>query len=308
MAGVADSAFRLMAKEGGASLVYSELVSAEGLIRDSSKTRDLMHFVSQERPIGVQLFGSKPESMAEAARQAETLQPDLIDLNFGCPVKKVIKHGAGAAVLQDLPRMKQIVHAVVQAVECPITAKIRIGWDHDSIVATEAARICEGEGAAAIAVHARTRSMGYSGKADWSYIRKVIQTVRIPVFGNGDVFSANDAKRMLDQTGCDLVMIGRGAMGRPWIFQQIQHFLDTGELIPDPSPSKRIEICLQHFDLAIQQKGENRAVKEMRKHFSAYIKGLRGASRLRTELFQMTEVDAIQEKLFIFAEDQSIHG
>jgi len=300
MAGAADSAFRMIAKEGGAAMVYSELVSAEGLVRDSCKTHDLMVFSPQERPIGIQLFGSEPKSMAEAARHVEALQPDLIDINFGCPVKKVIKHGAGSAVLKDLSLLRSIVHAVVQASHLPVTMKIRIGWDHESIVAVEAARICECEGASAITVHARTRSMGYSGKADWTVIRQVKEAVQIPVFGNGDVITPQDAKHMLDETGCDLVMIGRGAMGRPWIFQHVHHFLQTGELLLEPTLDERFKICLKHLDLSIQQKGEKRAVREMRKQFGWYIKGLRGASQLRAELFQMTEREAVHARLQAF--------
>lgn len=287
MAGVADSAFRILAREAGAALVYSELVSAEGLIRCSGKTRELMRFTPGERPIGIQLFGSRPEAMAEAVKHVELFAPDLIDLNFGCPVKKVIKHGAGAAVLKDLNRLRGIVHAVVKEAHCPVTVKIRTGWDHASIVAVEAAQICEEEGAAAVAVHGRTRSMLYSGRADWDLIRDVKASVRIPVFGNGDVFTADDARRMLDQTGCDAVMIGRGAMGRPWIFRQVRHYLKTGERTSEPSRAERIQICLRHLDLAIRQKGEAKAVREMRKQFAWYIKGMPGASRLRAELVHM---------------------
>jgi tRNA-dihydrouridine synthase B len=304
MAGVADSAFRIMAREGGASLVYSELISAEGLVRDNLKTWDLMSFTPQERPIGIQLFGSEPDSMAAAVHHIEALHPDLIDLNFGCPVRKVIKHGAGAALLRDLPRIREIVRFVVRAANCPVTTKIRIGWDHGSIIAVETARICEGEGASAVTVHARTRSMGYDGTADWDHIRQVKQAVQIPVLGNGDVVTPQDARRLLGETGCDGVMIGRGAMGRPWIFQHVQHYLQTNELLPEPSPAERIHACLRHLDLAIRQKGEERAVREMRKHFAWYIKGLRGAGRLRAELFQMTEGGAVRDRLQVFINEE----
>lgn len=296
MAGAADSAFRILARESGAALVYSELISAEGLVRNSAKTLNLMRFAPEERPIGIQLFGSRPHSLSEAVKTVEAMQPDLIDLNFGCPVKKVIKHGAGSALLKNLTLLREIIHAVVGAARCPVTAKIRIGWDHASIVAVEAARICEGEGAAAIAVHARTRSMLYSGGADWRHIRDVKEAVHVPVLGNGDVFTPPDAKQMLDETGCDGVMVGRGAMGRPWIFRRIRHYLETGELLPEPPPAERIRICLRHLDLAIAQKGEQRAVREMRKQFGWYVKGMRGAGQLRADLFRVNKREDVHAR------------
>ena len=291
MAGVADSAFRQMAREGGAALVYSELVSSEGLVRDSKKSEDLMRFEPVERPFGIQLFGSEPEIMAEAARIAERFKPDLIDINFGCPVKKVVRNGAGAALLKNLPLLGRIVYAVTGATVLPVTVKIRSGWDADSIVAVEAATICESEGAKAVAVHARTRQMGYSGRADWSVIRNVKQAVGIPVFGNGDVVEAADAARMMRETGCEGVMVGRGAMGRPWIFRRMQHYLETGTFLAEPAPQERLAVCLRHYDLAVRQMGEYKALREMRKHASCYIRGMRGASRMRQAIFQVQSLE-----------------
>jgi len=306
MAGVADSAFRLMAVRYGACLVYSELVSSEGLVRDSARTEELLHFSEEERPIGIQLFGSDPAVMAEAARRAEAFQPDLIDLNFGCPVKKVVKHGAGAALLRDLSRLGEIMREVVRAVRIPVTGKIRSGWDEKSVVAVGAARIIEAEGAAAVAVHPRTRGMGYAGRADWAIIRDIKQAVGIPVIGNGDIVAPQDAGRMIDETGCDAVMIGRGAMGRPWIFGQIRRFLGTGEVLPDPSPEERIRICLTHYDLAVRKMGERRALKEMRKHAAAYVKCLPGAAEIRRRLFQLDDFGEVRRLLERV--DERTHG
>ena len=306
MAGITDSSFRLLAREHGASMVYTELISANALTRDSEKTMRLMRFENAERPIGIQLFGSDPAIMARAAEIAEKLQPELIDLNFGCPAKKVAKQEAGAAILKDLPRMREIIKQVKSATSLPVSSKIRSGWDYNSIVATEAASILEEEGACAVTVHARTRKMGFSGTADWTIIRDVKQILSIPVIGNGDIRSPDDAGRMLKETGCDLIMIGRGACGRPWLFQQTESFLKNGFRRDDPSFQDRIDICLRHYDLALSRIETQRAVREMRKHIGWYLKGMPGVTRIKQEIFHMDDPEMVRTRLLTFRDQLSV--
>ena len=302
MAGVADTPFRLIAKEWGASAVFTELISADGIVRNSAKSYRLFQFLSEERPIGVQLFGNEPEIMTKAAIEVEKVKPDFIDLNFGCPAKKVVARGAGAALLKELPRMRAIVRAVVSAVSTPVFGKIRSGWDDKHLVAVEAARILEEEGACAVTVHPRTQKMKFKGKADWEIIKQVKESVSIPVIGNGDIMSPKDGKKMMNTTGCDLIMIGRGALGRPWIFKQTNHYLKTGELLEEPDNKKRIEVCIKHYNLAIKSLGEERAVKEMRKHIGWYVKGMPGSSKFRREIFLLTDPETVISKLRKYAE------
>jgi tRNA-dihydrouridine synthase B len=297
MAGVADSTFRLICKKWGASFVFTELISANALVRNSEKTFRLMKFQKKERPIAIQLFGNNPEILAEAARIAETLKPEWIDLNFGCPAKRVVKNGAGSALLNDLHGLEAIVRAVRKSISLPVSAKIRSGWDSKHIVAVEAAKIIEAEGACAVTVHGRTRQMGFRCQADWTVIRDVKDAVSIPVIGNGDILSAEDGKRMIDETGCDFVMIGRGAYGRPWIFRQFEHFMETGKLIPEPSFSERIDHCIKHYRLALKIIDQERCVKEMRKHIGWYLKGMPGCAQVKQEVFRMTDPKAVLRRV-----------
>jgi nifR3 family TIM-barrel protein len=302
MAGITDTPFRLAAREWGAGFTVSELVSADGLVRQSEKTYALMAFDPQERPFGIQVFGSDPSVMAEAARIAERLEPDFIDLNFGCPARKVVHRGAGAALLTDLDRLQSIARSVKAAVSVPVSAKIRSGWEEGKPVAVEAARILEAEGMDAVTVHARTRQAGFKGKADWTLIREVRQAVSITLIGNGDVSEPEDAKRMLDDTGCDFVMVGRGALGRPWIFDRIERLMKTGESVPEPSPRERIGVCLAHYALALRFRPAGKAVKEMRKHIAWYLRGMPGAAEFRSQVFTLTDPALVTEKLKAFGE------
>jgi nifR3 family TIM-barrel protein len=297
MAGIADNAYRIIAKSEGASMVFTELISADGIIRKNPKTYSFLNFLPEERPIGIQIFGKEPDIIAEAVRYVQTLKPEMIDLNFGCPSKRIVKNGSGAAILKNLPLMRSIVRAAVSASSIPVSGKIRTGWDDSDIVAVEAAQILEEEGACFVTVHARTWKMGFRGRADWSLIRKVKESVSIPVIGNGDIKTQLDTKRMFDETGCDLVMIGRGAMGRPWIFDQINRFLKTGKMIEDPSYQNRIDKCLEHYNLALELTGIDRGVKEMRKHIGWYLKGMPGSSSIRQEVFTMSDPDGVKSRL-----------
>lgn len=281
MAGVTDGPFRRIARSMGADLVYTEMLSDKALVFGNEKTREMIRLSDDERPVACQIFGSDPEFMARAAEIVSTAGADIIDINMGCPTPKIVKNGEGAALMRNPDLAAQIVRSVVSAVDKPVTVKIRKGWDSGSVNAVRIAQIAEGEGARAIAVHGRTRDQFYSGHADWGIIAAVKESVSIPVIGNGDVRSPGDAKRMLDETGCDAVMIGRGALGYPWIFKQSQEFLMTGEIPPGPSLEERLSVMLHHFDEMIKAKGEETAVLQMRKHFAWYLKGLPGAARLR---------------------------
>jgi tRNA-dihydrouridine synthase B len=298
MAGVTDKIFRQICKAYGADVLVTEFVSAEGVFRRNERTRKYLDFDETERPLGVQLFGADAAHMAEAARQVvDWVAPDFIDLNFGCPVNKVVARNGGSALLKDCPALAQIAAAVVDAVRpLPVTAKIRIGWDADSINAIRVAHILQDCGIAAIAVHGRTRAQGYSGEADWQVIGEVAQAVTLPVIGNGDIFSAPDVARRKAQARISGVMIGRAAMSAPWIFRQIKHYLDTGELLAEPDLAERWETILNHCRLTAEMWGaEEPAIRSLRARLMAYSKNLPEAKSLRERFQHVSRITEIEE-------------
>ncbi len=297
MEDVTDLSFRIICKRLGADIVYTEFVNSEGLVRDSNKTRAKMHFIPEERPIGIQIYGGSDASMGAAAQIAESLEPDIIDINCGCWVKNVAGHGAGAGLLRDLPKMQQLVSSVVKSVKLPVTVKTRLGWDSESIKIVDVARMIEQTGAAALTIHCRTRVQGHKGDPDYSWIPKIKAVVSIPIIVNGGANEPQDVKRIFDETGCDGVMIARGAIDNPWIFQQTKHYLNTGELLPSPSLEEKMAMLFEHMDYAIQYKGERKAVIEFRKHYTAYLKGFPNASKVRISLMPFVEKAPIAEIL-----------
>ncbi len=297
MAGITDLTFRLICRELGAGLVFSEMVSVEALIRDHRRTHTMLCTDPAERPVVFQIFGSKPESMAEAARIVSRGEVDVIDINMGCPVPKILKSGSGSALLRDIDLAKEIMAAVVEASCVPVTVKIRIGWDTKSIVAVDLALAAEAVGIAAVTVHGRTKVQGFSGSADWNMIRVVKESVSIPVIGNGDVYTAADAKRMLEETGCEGVMIGRAIQGNPWIFREARHYLETGVIPPRPSLDERKAVMIRHVNDMVRLLGETTGIREMRKHLCWYAKGLPGGAEFRERVNHLSGLADVEREI-----------
>lgn len=297
MAGVTDMAFRLICKGFGCGLVYTEMVSAKGMFYKSENTAALTAVDPGERPAAVQIFGSDPGIMAYAAAKVEEDGAELIDINMGCPTPKIVNNGDGSALMKNPKLAGEIINAVVKQVRIPITVKMRKGWDGKTVNAVQLAHIAEQEGAAAVAVHGRTREQFYTGRADWNIIREVKAALSIPVIGNGDIYTPQDAERMLEETGCDAVLIGRGAQGNPWIFKRTKEYLETGVLPEEPSTKDRVEMLIHHMNMLVQQKGEHIGIKEMRKHASWYLKGLHGSCTIKSRIFKMTQKQEIENLL-----------
>jgi len=297
MAGITDFPFRMICKDLGAGLVFSEMVSVEALIREHKRTHGMLHTDPAERPVVFQIFGSKPASMGEAAHIVSQGEVDFIDINMGCPVPKILKSGAGSALLRDIGLAKEIMSAVVQYSRVPVTVKIRLGWDAKNIVAVDLAQAAEAAGIAAVSVHGRTKAQGFSGQADWGMIKVVKKSVAIPVIGNGDVRTAQDAKRMKDETGCDGVMIGRAVQGNPWIFREAKQYLEMGVVPPPPTLEERQAIMLRHLNDMTRLVGENVGVREIRKHLCWYTKGLPEGAEFREKVNHLARAEDVKREI-----------
>ncbi|HOM05954.1 MAG TPA: tRNA dihydrouridine synthase DusB [Candidatus Kapabacteria bacterium] len=297
MEGITDLPFRIICRRFGADIVYTEFVASEALIRDVEKSKIKIRVVDEERPVAVQIFGSDPFAMSEAAKIVEQAGADIIDINYGCWVKKVVSHNAGAALLKNIPLMNAITESVVKAVKIPVTVKTRLGWDKNSIIINEVAKMQEECGAKAIAVHCRTREMGMGGKADWSFIPEIKKNISIPLILNGDITSPETARLALEVDGADAIMIGRAVLGNPFIFRDAKKYIETGQLPDKPNINERFDVLLEHLKLNVEDKGLPRGLVEFRKHFSGYLKGLHNASHYRQKLVQMTNLNEVIELL-----------
>ena len=297
MAGVTDLPFRLLCKEQGAGLLCMEMISAKAIQYKNKNTRALLEIHPEEEPVSLQLFGSDPDVISEIAKEIEELPFAILDINMGCPVPKIVRNGEGSALMNQPKLVYEIVSKTVKAIHKPVTVKIRKGFNDESINAVEIAKIIEDAGASAVAVHGRTREQYYSGKADWDIIRQVKEAVKIPVIGNGDVVSGESAIAMMEQTGCDGVMIGRGAQGNPWIFSELVHYEKTGSMPPRPSNEELKEMMLRHARLQMQYKGEFIGIREMRKHVSWYTSGLKNSAKLRGEINAVESYEELEELL-----------
>jgi len=299
MEDVSDPPFRAVCKSNGADLLYTEFISSEGLIRDAIKSRQKLDIFDAERPVGIQIFGGDEDAMAMSARIVESVNPDLVDINFGCPVKKVVSKGAGAAVLKDINLMTRLTKAVVQSTNKPVTVKTRLGWDEQSINIEEVALRLQDCGIQALSIHGRTRAQLYKGTADWRLIAAVKNNPRIhiPIFGNGDIDSPQKALEYKNRYGVDGIMIGRAAIGYPWIFNEIKHYLQTGELLPLPTIHQRVEVIRKHLHKSVEWKGETLGILEMRRHYTNYLKGYPNIKEYRTKLVTLQSLPAIDEVL-----------
>ena len=299
MEDVSDPPFRAVCKQHGADLMYTEFISSEGLIRDAIKSRQKLDIFEEERPVGIQIFGGDEEAMAMSARIVDTVQPDLLDINFGCPVKKVVCKGAGAAVLKDVDLMIRLTKAVIKSTSVPVTVKTRLGWDFDSLNIIEVAERLQDAGVQALSIHGRTRSQLYKGDADWTWIEKVKNNPRIhiPIFGNGDIDSPEKALEYKNRYGVDGIMIGRAAIGNPWFFREVKHYFATGEKLDPPTIEERIDVVRQHLRASVKWKGPRVGIFEMRRHYANYLKGIINIKPLRTQLVTMDTAEEIEEAL-----------
>ncbi len=299
MEDVSDPPFRAVCKDNGADLMYTEFISSEGLIRDAIKSRQKLDIFEYERPVGIQIFGGDEEALSLSAKIVETVNPDLLDINFGCPVKKVALRGAGAGVLKDIDLMVRLTEATVKSTKLPVTVKTRLGWDDQSKNIEEVAERLQDVGIKALAIHGRTRAQMYKGEADWTLIGKVKNNprIKIPIFGNGDIDSPQKAKLYKERYGVDGIMIGRAAIGYPWIFREIKHYLATGEILPAPTLAERIEVCKKHLRKSVEWKGPKVGIFEMRRHYTNYLKGLPGIKDYRARLVTLMEPAEIESVL-----------
>jgi tRNA-dihydrouridine synthase B len=302
MEDVTDISYRILCKEMGADVVYTEFVNSDGLVRKCKKAREKMKILPEERPAGIQIYGQFIDSMVGAAKLAMEFEPEILDINAGCWVKKVSGRGAGSGLLKDPPKLFEMVESIVKAVDVPVTVKTRLGWDETSINIPEIAKGVEDAGASALTVHCRTRSQGLTGIVDWSWIEKLKDIIKIPLFLNGGIYSVEDAVRAFEETPADGIMLAGGAIGRPWLFKEITHYLKHKEIPEEISLREKIDLLIRHFDLHIEHKGERRGIPSFRKYYTGYLKGIKNSSRLRRSLVTLTDIPRIKEILLEFAE------
>lgn len=304
MAGVTDLPFRLICKRFGCGLLYTEMINAKALCYDDANTKKMLNIMDEEHPVAVQIFGSEPEFMGKAAKILNDYPNEILDINMGCPAPKVVKNGDGSALMRNPELAKKVLSSVVENSSKPVTLKIRKGWDDNSVNALEVALIAQEVGVDAITIHGRTREQYYAGNADWDIIKLIKDNLDIPVIGNGDVTSIEDAIKIKNDTNCDAIMIGRGAQGNPWIFERINHYLKTGEILPPPTTDEKIGVAIDHMKLAIEEHGEYVAVREMRKHIGWYLKGMKNSARIRDKINKLEDPEEVIKTLKILTNSQ----